>query len=246
MDRHGNTEYRRPENAPDMPTECPVCCEELFDEKGIAQHGKVAKIMCQHLVHSDCLAEAGRSLNSDGSRYGIGGLLGMPRAGCPICAVPVSFWVAYSDAAAFPIFWMHRIQEKLEEIGATAGPISVLRVKKMLKNDPQLTKSQKKYIHSKEMDVGFPKALSDGDQVWVNQVVDGGPENGGYIQSCFQEGIWDFDKEENTLWLHKWGDIPLGRGALAPQWMQLLLVVVAAVLVNLSLKAFSAVDKELT
>lgn len=70
--------------------ECPICLEALFDEQGVARNGDVAKIVCCHLVHSDCLERAGQSLNSDGRRYGIGGF-GL-RSGCPVCNHPVSYW----------------------------------------------------------------------------------------------------------------------------------------------------------
>jgi uncharacterized protein (UPF0212 family) len=65
---------------PDMMTECPICLEALFDEEGIAQNGDVAKLIC--------LARAGRELNANGRRYGVGGM--GARAGCPVCNQPVS------------------------------------------------------------------------------------------------------------------------------------------------------------
>ena len=84
-----NTNKAASHDLPDMMSECPICMEALFDDQGIAQNGPIAKIMCYHLVHSDCLAKAGRSLNADGKRYGMGGM--GARAGCPVCNRPVSY-----------------------------------------------------------------------------------------------------------------------------------------------------------
>jgi hypothetical protein len=199
--------YRRPENAPSEPDDCPICFEPLFNAEGIVLEGKeVAKIMCIHLVHSDCLAAAGRALNADGKRYGVGGF-GAPRAGCPVCASPVSFWVSYTSKAAFSSFWMHRIQACLEEIGPSNGPIRVKLIKRMLRDDSSLTREQKKWLEKE--DTGFLKALADGNAVWVNEVLNGGPENGGSMRMYFAPGIWDWDKQENTLWLTKWGPVRL-------------------------------------
>jgi hypothetical protein len=199
---------RRPENAPsEPPDDCPICFEPLFNAEGIALEGKeVAKIMCIHLVHSDCLAAAGRALNADGKRYGVGGF-GAPRAGCPVCASPVSFWVSYTSKAAFSSFWMHRMQACLEEFGPSNGPIRVKLIKRMLRDDSSLTREQKKWL--KKEDTGFLKALADGNAVWVNEVLNGGPENGGSMRMYFAPGIWDWDKQENTLWLTKWGPVRL-------------------------------------
>lgn len=220
--------HRRPENAPDMMTECPICFEPLFDNGGIAEK-EVAKIMCTHLVHSDCLKHAGKALNADGSRYGIGGL-GAPRCGCPVCSESVTFWMNYNESAAFPVFWMQRIQTCLEQVGPQGGPISVDRVVKMLEKDPNLTQAQKKYLIQGEEDgIGFYQALFDGYRVWVNRVIDGGPENGGSILSRFEEGIWDWDQNVNTLWLHKWAPVRSNHYSL---WIigAFLLAIIAAVL----------------
>ena len=113
---------------PDMMSECPICMEALFDDQGIAQNGPIAKIMCYHLVHSDCLAKAGRSLNADGKRYGMGGM--GARAGCPVCNRPVSMWFSYEEAAQFPLFWMNRIFRVLEDIGPDGGPVKLKEVRK--------------------------------------------------------------------------------------------------------------------
>lgn len=193
---------RRPENASEMHETCPVCLEALFDEKGLAQNGEVAKIVCKHLVHSECLKEAGKSLNADGQRYGVG-LLGA-RAGCPLCSQPVSFWESFDQAAAFPIFWERRIQNVLEEVGPSRvfGFVSVRRIRRKLKSDPQLTKEQKKYLFTKEHGVGFLQALKDGAGGVVTETRDD------CISMYYKEGIWQFDKDYMTLWLYKWGPVP--------------------------------------
>ena len=139
---------------------------------------------CLHLVHDECLKRARQALNSDGSRYGIGGLDGgeTPRAGCPVCSLPISFWFTSKEAAFFPIFWMHRIQDCLEEIGPDDGPIPIARVKRMLKADVSLTRDQKSFIDKKEQICGFQEALNKGRGGCVQEVRDGGPsENGGSI-----------------------------------------------------------------
>ena len=157
-------ESRPPENAPDMPDDCPICFEPLFDERGIAER-EVAKIVCIHLVHSDCLVRAGKTLNADGHRYGIGGL-GTPRAGCPLCGQPVTLWTEHKKATDFPIFWMHRIQACLEKIGPRNGPIEIDTVKNMLKNDPSLTSQQKSHLDlrgTSDLSNGFLGALTEGN-----------------------------------------------------------------------------------
>jgi hypothetical protein len=195
-------DYRRPENALDMPTDCPICMEALFDEDGIASE-EVAKILCFHLVHSDCLMEAGRALNADGTRYGIGGF--GARAGCPICERHVSSWSCSNEAAFFPIFWMHRIQACLEAIGPDSGPISIERVKDQLRADPSLTQAQKGYLDKQDKS-GFQEAIQQGAWTNVEMVVNGGQEKeDGYTSYSRQPGIWDMDAAHTTLWLHKWG-----------------------------------------
>jgi hypothetical protein len=212
-------DYRRPENAPEMQQDCPICFEPLFDENGIAAKD-VAKIMCFHLVHSDCLAQAGRALNADGTRYGIGGF--GARAGCPICARPVSMWLSSKKAASFPIFWMHRIQACLEAIGPDSGPISIERIKDQLRSDPSLTKPQKRYLDKNDKSDGFLEALDKGAWVWTDTVVNGGPRNGGSIISRMAQGIWDMDEDQKTLWLQKWGSAP--RPVTAFAWTNTVLI----------------------
>jgi len=182
--------------------------------------------MCPHLVHSECLRKAGQALNADGKRYGIGGF-GARRAGCPVCSQPVTFWFSYDQAAAFPIFWMHRIQACLEKIRPWHGSVSAFRVQKMLKTDPHLTKKQKKYL-VKDKNLGFPKALSDGGRVWLTEVRNGGPENGGSMHMGFEDGVWDFNEDQMTLWLHKWG--PYRRLQI---WIPALTIAVIAVIAGL-------------
>lgn len=203
-------EYRRPENAPSFEPDCPICFEPLFNADGIAPVNKeVAKIMCLHLVHSDCLVAAGKALNSDGTRYGVGWM--GPRCACPICDMAVSSWISYRAAADFPIFWMHRIQVCLEEIGPRGGPVSIDRVKEMLKADSSLTRKQKEYLvenHQGTDANGFTEALKMGDMVWVVKDVNGGPNNGGYTFHGYKQGCWDLDRNRRKLWLHKWGPNP--------------------------------------
>lgn len=193
---------------PDMMKECPICLEALFDEQGIAQNGEVAKIMCFHLVHSECLQQAGQTLNPDGKRYGIGGM--GPRAGCPVCNRPVSMWIDYKDAAAFPIFWMKRILSILEMIGPSYGPVAVNHVLKLLKDDSTLTKRQKRFITRGRppvdgMDHGLNGALKDGDSYFMWEEIDGGIANGGSEKMYMKEMAWDWNRRDDTLWLYKWG-----------------------------------------
>jgi hypothetical protein len=140
-----------------------------------------------HLVHSDCLVRAGRALNSNGQRYGVSAFGN--RAGYPLCAQPVSFWVDYKEAAAFPIFWMHRVQAKMDEIGLNEGSIPIHRIKKMLKNDPTLTNRQKTYLRDRDSaGIGFPQAMEDGSRAFISEVINGGPENGGSICCSLKPG----------------------------------------------------------
>lgn len=142
---------------PEMMSECPVCLERLFDDNGSACNGEVAKINCFHLVHDDCLRRAGQALNSDGNRFGIGGL--GPRAGCPVCNRPVSFWTSYKVAAAFPIFWMRKILDALNLFGPVTGPVSLTLVMQFIK-DGYLTAIEKKHF----LGGAFVQALEDGSK----------------------------------------------------------------------------------
>ena len=192
-------------------TECPICMEALFDEQGIAQNGNVAKIMCYHLVHSDCLAKAGRALNSDGKRYGVGGM--GPRAGCPVCNRPTSMWFGYTEAAQFPLFWMNRIFHVLEGIGPNGGgPVLLKDVRNRLKQDATLTDRQKSYIKKKKgahaFQDAFNEAVREGAKYYYWEEVDGGIRNGGYEKSGFRDNVWYWNKQTNELWLYKWGKVP--------------------------------------
>lgn len=201
-------------NAVDMMTDCPVCLEPLFDSQGVAQNGKVAKIMCIHLIHSDCLQRAGQSLNADGRRYGVGGF--GPRAGCPICNQPVSMWTEHEQAAEFPVFWMKKIQKIVEEYGSKGEgqckPVPVKLVQDTLASSDDLTVEQKKYLNHQGrsetmvLESGFFGALRDGRKVVVHEVLDGGPENGGAFRMYCKDYIWRWDQDNNTLWLTKWGN----------------------------------------
>ncbi|CAB9511046.1 expressed unknown protein [Seminavis robusta] len=201
-----------PQSVPEMNTVCIVCLEDLFDEEGIAKNGEVAGIPCLHLVHSECLRRSGEALNADGKRYGIGGL-GSPRAGCPICSQEVTFWPTYNEAAAFPTFWMSRIQDVLEETGPARGPIPVKAIRAKLKADDRLTTEQKKYLSTKYKEdnsscrIGFYGALQKaGAKIFYWKVVNGGPDNGGYTTSAWKDNVWHWNEEEGTLWDIKWGD----------------------------------------
>jgi hypothetical protein len=183
--------------------ECPICLEALFDEQGVACNGEVAKIMCCHLVHSDCLRRAGQSLNSDGRRYGVGGF--GPRSGCPLCNHPVSFWESYRDAAAFPSFWMKRILNVLEQIGPSGGPVDIVAVYCRLEVDETLTRRQKEFMSQRGL---FVEALREGKQKYFREQVNGGIENGGSEIIGYKDNIWYWNELDETLWLYKWGEAP--------------------------------------
>ena len=185
-----------------MNEECPICLEELFDEEGVARNGEVAKIMCVHLVHSVCLQRAGRSLNPDGRRYGVGGF--GPRAGCPLCNQPVSFWTSYGDAASFPAFWIKRILGVLEDIGPNGGPVDIIAILCRLQVDETLTKRQREIMSQKP----FREALLEGKQKYVREEINGGVQNGGSEIVGYKANLWYWNEQDNTLWLYKWGEAP--------------------------------------
>ena len=184
---------------PEMMKECPVCLERLFDDNGIACNGEVAKIMCFHLVHDECLRRAGQSLNADGHRFGIGGF--GPRAGCPVCNRPVSFWTSYKEAAAFPIYWMHKILHALNMFGEVRrGPVLLPLLREFIKRGQvQLTDTEKKHMNGE----AFYQALEDGSKFVVWEQTEGGGEK----MYC-KKMAWCFDQQNMTLWLYKWGDPP--------------------------------------
>jgi len=183
---------------PEMMSECPICLERLFDDSGIACNGEVAKMMCFHLVHDECLRRAAQSLNADGNRYGVGGF--GPRAGCPVCNRPVSFWTSYKHAAAFPIFWMNKIISALNMFGEMRrGPVSLILLMEFLKEDRHLTDTAKKHIHGS----AFRQAIEDGSKFVVWEQTDEGREK----MYC-KKMAWCFDPQDLTLWLYKWGDAP--------------------------------------
>ncbi len=174
---------------------CPVCSEELFDENGIADKA-VAEIMCEHLVHSDCLAKFSRDQNSDGTKYGVGGF--GPRAGCPVCEKPVSMWHAYNNACDFKGFWIQRIENALKEMGSVEGGsrrVSGESLRRKLKEDTQLTKEQKKMIGES----GFYSCLKDGGRIDYNHT---GVYFAGFLYS---RGKWIYNSSDDSVWLWEWG-----------------------------------------
>jgi len=186
-------------------TQCPVCLEDLFNEEGVAERA-VAETMCTHLIHSDCLAATGRSLNADGKRFGVGGM-GI-RSGCPICNTPVSYyWTSSKEAAYFKAFWFKPIEDALLELGPTRMPVSCELVREKLKESSTLTESQKKHIqrpdpefgHHGAPSSGFCKALESAGSVDYNvdQVM--------FSHHLTTRGIWKYDAEEDTLWHWEWG-----------------------------------------
>ena len=189
---------------PEMMKECPVCLERLFDDNGIACNGEVAKIMCFHLVHDDCLRRAAQSLNADGHRFGIGGF--GPRAGCPVCNRPVSFWSADKEAAAFPIFWMNKILHALNVLGDIISfgdmgrrkPVSLALLREFIERR-LLTDTEKKHFNGG----AFNQALEDGSKFVVWEQTEGRGEK----MYC-KKMAWCFDQQNMTLWLYKWGDPP--------------------------------------
>lgn len=191
---------------PEMMTECPICLEALFDEKGIATKG-VATIRCHHLTHSDCLA--GLALNSDGSRYKIGD---SDPPGCPVCGQHASMWGVITEAAVLPAFWIRRIYNCLGVLGPGKGPVPVGLIQEMLKKSPELTESQKKYLaRSNDFwaeDRGFQGALEVGNIRY--EIVE---ERGiGYETRTrhMKNNAWDWDTAKGTLWLYRWGEPPNG------------------------------------
>jgi hypothetical protein len=189
---------------PEMMTDCPVCQEPLFDDEGVAPK-KVAKILCYHLVHDECLRESAKALNADGQRYGIGGM-GEPRGGCPICGQGVTIWFCFDQAAEFPVFWMKRIQTILQEMGPDGSPIPIEVLRDKLRADTGLTEAQKKYLDKKQCDMGrgFYGALEEEGKRKVGwKEVDGGPANGGYATTYFMEGAWKWNQEDDTLRINK-------------------------------------------
>lgn len=176
--------------------ECPVCSEQLFDKNGVGAKA-VAEMMCDHLVHSDCLAQVGRDLNSDGKRYGVGGF--GPRAGCPVCDKPISMWQAFDNACQFKGFWTQRIENALRELGSAAGEtVSGESLRSKLKEDPKLTKKQKKMIGI-ERESGFYKCLQVGGRVDFNHA------NVYFAGFLYSRGKWKYDSSDDTVWYWEWG-----------------------------------------
>lgn len=178
---------------------CPVCSEELFDENGIADKA-VAEIMCEHLVHSDCLAKFSREQNSDGKKFGMGGL--GPRAGCPVCEKPVSMWHAYNNACDFKGFWIQRIENALKELGSVEGGsrrVSGESLRRKLKEDTQLTEKQKKMLSTNRGESGFYSCLKDGGRIDYNHT---GVYFAGFLYS---RGKWIYNSSDDSVWLWEWG-----------------------------------------
>jgi len=197
-------------------TECPICFDTLFNDEGVADQD-VAEIMCMHPVHSECLAQAGRALNADGSRYGVGGLGN--RAGCPICGQPVSCWTDSKEAGFFKGFWIERIERALQELGpATTSddsgqqrrmPVDCSLVREKLKQDPTLSETQKRLVRKPRFidsdcddldddDSGFCKALSHAGHV------DYCKDRVMFASFLMSKGIWKYEADKDKLWLWEW------------------------------------------
>jgi hypothetical protein len=79
----------------------------------------------------------------------------------------------------------------------------------MLKNDPSLTSQQKSHLDlrgTSDLSNGFLGALTEGNTRIVTEIIDGGPERGGYMRMGAAPGVWEW--ENGTLWLRKWGAKP--------------------------------------
>lgn len=215
LDKLMEQERNRKRDAPDMPTECPCCWETLFDSNGVAVDDKdIAKgLPCQvHLIHAECLKLVGQSLNADGKRYGISSAFG-PRSGCPVCGQEVSFWSTTKKATDFGVFWWHKIQKCIEQVGRDNGPVSVDVVMDMLRNDPSLTRQQKSLIFRapcseeelrfKSENYVFENALVEGgSRIYSIKVTD---DDGEFTTGMAAwPPVWDYDRQQGTLWMKKW------------------------------------------
>jgi hypothetical protein len=125
-------------------TECPVCCEDLFNESGICEkEGGVAATVCHHVVHVHCLKSQweqqqscsmianARSRRGDEEDAGADTaspeedessssfcLFGQANKDlyCPVCSRSVTIYTSSSEAAYFPGFWIPRIQACIERL----------------------------------------------------------------------------------------------------------------------------------
>lgn len=153
-------------------------------------------------MHSDCLAKAGQELNTDGKRYGMGGM--GARAGCPVCNQPVSMWCSYDEAAEFPLFWTKHIFDILESIGPSGGPVKWKQVCTRLVLDENTTERQKSFMYEEVLN----EALREGMSKYYVKEVDGGIRNGGYEKSGMRKNVWYWNEQTNEMWLYKWGKVP--------------------------------------
>ena len=173
---------------PEFNPKCAICLEDLFDNDGNAQNGSVSKLRCIHVVHTTCLTRSANALNSDGSRYGIGGF--GPRCGCPLCGIPVSFVFSHDKVYEITAFWMPKIQKCLDQLGHDRQVKLSDIVKTLSQDDPAI----KRMLQSKNAILGLKSACEEGGCFYVEEVIDGGPENGGSSTSYCTDGYWDNGK----------------------------------------------------
>ena len=50
--------------------------------------------------------------------------------------------------------------------------------------------------------------MKDGAKTWVVEQVGGGIVNGGSEKCYYRKNVWHWNREDKTLWLYKWGEVP--------------------------------------
>jgi hypothetical protein len=183
--------------------ECAVCdmvmfdCTtgRAFDEANVAD---LSPNTCFHVFHAKCLKQCSKAFGN----------------ACPLCQKPLTMWTTSKQAAQFPGFWLHRIDEYLLTFkDPPSNPsngkpkcLDAWKIREHFAQDASLTEEQKVFISDDPsgMGKGLQAALEWGGYRDYNQVPKG---HKGFLDCLRTKGLWKYDPKKDDIWFWKWGHI---------------------------------------
>jgi MYND finger len=180
--------------------ECALCDKAIFDTATGTSDAAVADLSpntCFHIFHAKCLKQSTKSFGN----------------ACPLCDSPLAMWVTARQAAHFPGFWQHRVEQYLLQHGPPQDLVTeelvclpVSEIREAFSKDATLTVAQKVFIHDDPsgMGKGLQAALEWGGYRDYNKVPKG---HVGFHNCLRTKGMWKYDSKKDDIWLWSWGDI---------------------------------------
>jgi hypothetical protein len=182
--------------------ECALCEGTIFDTATGVSEFAVADLSpntCFHIFHAKCLKQSTKFFDNT----------------CPLCESPLAMWTSSKEAAHFPGFWLHRVEQYLlrrkdgpPHHPASGKPICLLvsTIREAFSRDSTLTPAQKVFISDDPsgMGKGLQAALEWGGYRDYNAV----PKGHVGFQDCLRsKGIWTYDTKKDEIWLWSWGHV---------------------------------------